>query len=90
MGRQSCSIQRFETSVDVAVVIRAQFVRFVSSQLNAKEKAMTKTTHVHLKDETRFNFDFRFTSSIKRFIAVLVVAAAASLTALGVVGNQSA
>ena len=90
MGRQSCSIQRFETLVDVAVAFRAQLDRSVSSRFNMKEKAMTKTVQAHLKDETRFNFDFRFNCRIKRFIAVLAVAAAASLAALGVVGNQSA
>jgi len=88
MGRQSCSIQHSEASVDAAVAFRAQFNRSISS-VNEKEKAMKKITTIH-KDEIRFQIDTKKSILIRQLLAKLSIATMASLVVLGLVGNQSA
>lgn len=90
MGRESCSIQRTVTSVDVAAEFRANFKSDVPSKPQLKEKAMKKTAAQKTYDAPRTRNYPNLSERLRRLLVGTSLAAAASLTVHGEVGNQPA
>lgn len=84
MGRQSCSTQRLETSVDATVAFIIDVTQADSSELAKESEAdMKKVSENHITDEKT---KFRFTVHVKIYFMILATAVSLSLW---VVGNQS-
>lgn len=90
MGGKSCSIQRTVTSVDAAADFRASFRSEVASEPQLKEKAMKKAATNKPQDAIRSKNAISLRNKARRIIAGISIAAAASLTVHGEVGNQPA
>jgi hypothetical protein len=90
VGRQSCSIQQPVTSVDVAADFRANFNSYAATERSRKEQAMKKEATKQPSDGTNITRNLSQKAKLRRLAAGVAIAAAASMTVHGTVGNQSA